>query len=201
MAVALLTTSKVQAGFTDQAPVFRGSLGVETITINIGQKAVNEPLASLVTLRPAVLWDFPTFNSRLGTHYIGVFGSRFGSLPISGIGFSGYFYPLGLSTAYEITRDQTLFQKSKPGPFVVGMFTPVNLSVNLEELTGQPTDAVSAFMLDFAAGAGYDYPLNQNMILSAELMYRTARAQQSNTDTEVGYSGFGINLTFSTSYY
>lgn len=196
---------KAEAGFLDQVPVFRGAVGIESISFTAGNSGFNnEPLGALFSLRPTVLWDFPTFSSRMGIHFTGTFGSPFGAMPMSGIGFSGYFYPMSVSSAYEITRDGTLFQKSKAGPFMMAMFTPMNFNLNrAEEETPVPRPelTVSAFMIDFALGGGYDYPLSPNMILSAEAYYRTSRAQQSSTKEEINYQGFGISFVFSTSYY
>lgn len=201
--VLLLFAPTSQAGLLDQVPVFRGAVGIESINFTLGSRYSNEPLGALFSLRPTVLWDFPTFSSRMGIHFMGTFGGPYGAMPMSGIGFSGYFYPMGVSSAYEITRDQTLYQKSKAGPFLMAMITPMNFNLNRPEaLTPDQIELiVSAYMLDFALGAGYDYPLSPNMILSTELHYRTSRAQQSNTSDEVGYQGIGFNLVFSTSYY
>lgn len=199
----LLGAMPARAGFLDQVPVFRGALGIESISFTAGSKIEKANLGSLMTMRPTVLWDFPTFSSRMGVHFMSVMGGPFGALPMSGIGFSGYFYPLGVSTGYEIARDETLFQKSKPGPFLMAMFTPLNFNINRagDEVLGIEELSVAAYMVDFGLGAGYDYPLSQNMILSAEAHFRTAKAQQEQVSGEITYQGFGFSIVFSTSYY
>lgn len=201
--LVLLGAAPARAGFLDQVPVFRGVLGIESISFTAGSKLEKASLGSLMTMRPTVLWDFPTFSSRMGVHFMSVMGGPFGAVPMSGIGFAGYFYPLGVSTGYEIARDETLFQKSKPGPFLMAMMTPLNFNINRpgDDDLGIEELSVAAYMVDFGLGAGYDYPLSQNMIISAEAHFRTSKAQQEQVSGEITYQGFGFSIVFSTSYY
>jgi hypothetical protein len=181
------------------APIFRGRMGINMLNVTVGNLYPSTPLASAMTFEPTVLWNLPTFRSRIGVHYIGEFGSKYGFETISGAGFSGYFYPYGLSTAYELQPDGTLIQKSKPGPYTFATITPVNFNFN--DASGPTPKAFSAYMIEMGVGGGYDYPLSTNMVLSGELQYRFASAQENNTSNTIAYSGIGLMLVFSTSYH
>ncbi len=186
-----------------QPPILRLKLGNYTTQVTAGEIVVEEALGSMVTLQPTVLWDLPSFRARLGVHFLLDFSSEFGMTPISGTGFSGYFYPFGLSSYMELDEDGSLKQISKPGPFVTGSLTPVNFNMNRKsEDSSEQSFAFSAFMMEIMLGAGYDYPIQRNMIISLELAYRSGSAP--NASSEIGgveYSGIGVNFSFMTSYY
>lgn len=204
LALILAFSCKTFGESESGAPLFRGRMGINSLSFTAGQTFQDKtPLGAMVTLTPTILWSMPTFRSRIGLHYLADFGSPYGFIPISGMGFSGYFYPYGLSTAYEIASDGTLFQKSKPGPYTFATFTPVNFNINASSSQTSSGSATSfaAFMIDVGIGGGYDYPLTTNMVLSGELQYRFASAQQKSSDKTVSYSGLGFMMTFSTSYH
>jgi hypothetical protein len=185
------------------APVFRGRLGINMLNFQVGNTFSNEPLGSLMTFNPTILWNLPTFRARMGVHFMGDFASKYGFMPISGMGFSSYFYPFGLSTVYEIANDGTLYQKSRPGPYVFMTLTPVNFNINAskEQTSSGSALSFSAYMIELGMGGGYDYPVSTNMVLAGELQYRFASAQERTTKETISYSGMGLMLTFSTSYH
>lgn len=187
-----------------QAPTFRAKLGMSVLDFKLGTQYENEKLNSLFVFQPTVLWDLPSFRSRLGLHFLGEYGGSFGATPISGMGISGYFYPKGVSSVYEFTSDGTLLQKTLPGPFVFATYTPVNFNLNQKRLgngSGQPDLSVFSVMNELGVGAGYDYAFKANAILAFELGYRYASEQESTADGSVFYKGFSCFLVFSTSYY
>lgn len=174
------------------------------LNFSVGNLFKSKPLQSMVTLNPQVLWNLPSFRARMGFHYMGDFSSPYGLIPISGVGVSAYFYPFGLSTAYEIDADTTLFQKSKPGPYAFILVTPVNFNLNISReqntTTGGAT-AFSAFMIETCLGAGYDYPLGTNSVIALDAQLRTASASERTSKAAISYSGIGVMLVFSTSYH
>ncbi|WP_374076973.1 hypothetical protein [Bdellovibrio bacteriovorus] len=183
-----------------QAPVIRTKLGMFSTTVSAGELVNNEALGAMMTLQPSVLWDFPSMNSRMGVHYIVDVGSSFGVTPISGIGVSGYYYLRGLSAAYENSPDDTLIQKSKPGFYTFASFTPVNFNLNKTDETNSNNNfAFSALVYEVMLGMGYEYPLKPNALLSVELASREGSASQG--DHGLRYSGVGLFLSFTTSYY
>jgi hypothetical protein len=187
-----------------RAPTFRAKLGMSLVDFKLGTQYENEKLNSLMIFQPTVLWDLPSFRSRLGLHFIGEYGGSFGATPISGMGLSGYFYPNGISSVYEFTPDGTLLQKTLSGPFVYATFTPVNFNLNKQRLgsgSGQPDLSVFSVMHEVGVGTGYDYAFKANTILAFELGYRYASAQESTAEGSIFYKGFCFFLVFSTSYY
>lgn len=170
----------------------------------LGTQYSNQDLHSMILLQPTLLWSLPTFRTRIGVHFLGEYGGPFGAVPISGIGMSGYFYPMGISTAYEFTGDGVLLQKSITGPFVFAGLTPVNFNVNKSRLgdgSGQSDLSVFSLMYEFAIGVGVDYSFHSNMVLFGELGYRQATAQENTAKGSVSYQSPIFILGFSTAYY
>ena len=199
----LLAPLRPWAGVHGRVPNLRLRMGMNMLNFTVGDTFKNQALGEVMCLNPTVLWSFPSFRAQMGLHYMADFGSKFGTTPISGIGLASYFYPFGLSTAYEVGQDDTLIQKSKPGPHVFAMVTPVNFNINAGA-DQSPTKApvsFSSFMIETALGAGYDYPATPNRIFSLEIQYRFAQAQEKNTKTTIAYSGLGAMLVFATSYH
>lgn len=187
-----------------QVPLFRLKAGYYPLNFSAGTRYSNEPLNNAITIQPTLLWDLPTFRSRVGLHFISDFQSPFGLMPISGIGISGYFYILGISSAYEMDPGGTLFQKSRPGPFVYGALTPANFNLNrsASETPDGAELSFAAFVMEFNAGLGYDYPINNNVIFSGEVGFRSgANQSSSSTAGNVSYNGMGIMLSLSATYY
>ena len=170
--------------------------------VSAGETVKDEPLGSLMTLQPMVLWNFPSINSRIGIHYLLDLASNYGFTPISGIGITGYYYLTGLPAAYETLPDDTLIQKSKHGLFTYASFTPVNFNLNRRD-TLDPNSgksfSFSSMLYDFTIGAGYEYPLRPNSLISVEIAVRDASS--GGQGGKLAYSGYGIGLTFTTSYY
>lgn len=185
-----------------QAPVIRTKMVMFNTIVSAGETVRDEPLGSLMTIQPMVLWNFPSINSRIGFHYLLDIASNYGFTPISGIGISGYYYLTGLPAAYETLPDDTLIQKSKHGFFTYASFTPVNFNLNRRD----PTDpnsgkafSFSAMLYDFTIGGGYEYPLKPNSLISVELAVRDASS--GGQGGKLAYSGIGLGVTFTTSYY
>lgn len=177
------------------------------LNFSVGNSFKSVPLQSMATINPQVLWNLPSFRARMGFHYMGDFASPYGLIPISGIGVSAYFYPFGLSTAYEIDADSTLYQKSKPGPYAFILITPTNFNLNIDRSrsasiggSGAAT-AFSAFMIEACLGVGYDYPLGTNSVIALDAQLRSASASEEKTNQSISYSGIGVMVVFSTSYH
>lgn len=184
------------------APLLRLKTGVSDLSMQAGDRFNGQKLKSLITFQPSVLWDFPSFSSRLGFHMLSELNSPAGATPISGIGISAYYHLFGLSTAYEVTDDDTVIQKSRPGPYMVGCLTPVNVNLNKFEESASKNDNYffSGMVNEVLVGLGYDYPIMQNMLISGEFAIRNGTNVES-TNAKISYSGWTIFLTLATSYY
>lgn len=182
--------------------VLRLKTGMSSLSITSGDRLSGEKLNSMVNLTPSVLWDFPSFSSRFGIHYMMELNSPYGLTPMSGIGLSAYYHILGITTGYELTKDDVLFQKSKPGPYIYAGFTPVNININKFNTDNNTADNYffSALINDISFGLGYDYPIFQNMTLSGEFILRSGKTVDSSKD-QVQYSGWTVFLTLATSYF
>ncbi|NJL25142.1 MAG: hypothetical protein HC902_08170 [Calothrix sp. SM1_5_4] len=148
--IMMVSSTGLSAEPKSGSPMIRIRLGMNMLNFTVGENYTQEALGALMTFNPTVLWSLPSFRARMGLHYVGDFGSQFGAIPISGIGISSYFYPFGLSSAYEISSDGTLFQKSKPSPHVFGKLTPVNFNINAskeQSPSGAPI-SFSAYMIE-----------------------------------------------------
>ncbi len=177
------------------APMIRFKVGTSSLAVNGGPTVVNASLAPMVTLQPSVLWAVPTFSSRLGVHYLQELGGSFGLTPITGIGLSGYYYMSGISTSYSMSEDGLVITKSVPGVFLYAGLTPVNFNLNRSE----PKLRFSALVYEVAAGIGYDYPLTQNLVISAEYVVRNGVS--SGAEDNVSYKGSTIYISFGTTYF
>lgn len=183
-----------------QAPVLRTKLSMYNTTVSAGELVHEQALGSLMTFQPSLLWDIPSMSARVGVHYIIDINSKYGATPISGIGLSGYYYLKGLSSVYEVTPDEVLTQKSRPGLFTFASFTPVNFNLNkMDQADPNQSFSFSALVYEFILGLGYEYPLKPNALLAFELSQR--EGSSSSGDQSVRYSGMGFSLVFTTSYY
>lgn len=172
----------------------------------------SQSLNSMITLQPSVFWEMSQFSSRFGVHFLQELGGPFGLTTVGGIGVSGYYYLRGISTAYSRPDDNTIVQKSIPGPYLYGGgITPVNFSVNKIDIANSSQSFyASTFVFDIAAGVGYDYTISSNMILSCEFLIRNAAGagpsssgsgSGSSNDTGLAYKVFSFMLSFATNYY
>lgn len=184
-----------------RAPQLRVKTGISSLSVTAGNMLQGQSLNSMITWQPTVSWDLPSFSSRLGIHYLQEMGGPYGLTPVSGVGLSGYYYFHGISSGYEITPDGVVIQKSRPGPYLIGSFTPVNLNMNkLDEVNASGNFYFSAFMSDLGIGVGYDYPILQNMLIMGEFMIRNGSTISSSA-SNVSYSGWSIFVGFATAYY
>lgn len=177
-------------------PMVRIKSGTSRLTVNAGEVIVGESLTPMVTFQPSVMWALPEISTRLGVHYLQDLGGSFGMTPVSGIGISGYYYLMGISTAYSVSEDETVMQKSRPGPYLFASLTPVNFNLNRVSSKFY----FSAFIYDVAAGIGYDFPLTQNMIISLEYVLRNGISNGPSKDN-VNYKGSTIFISFGTTYF
>lgn len=191
------------------SPMFRMKAGSSSLQISGGSVIDKQSLNSMITLQPGVHWEMSQFSSRLGIHYLQELGGPYGLTTVSGIGISGYYYLRGISTTYSIPMEGTVIQKSIPGPFLYGGVTPINFNVNKIDATNSSQSFyASSFVLDVAAGIGYDYTISNNMILSAELLIRNAAgsgdsggAKGKAGESGLSYRGFSFMLSYATTYY
>lgn len=182
--------------------VLRLKTGVSNISLTSGDRLQNTPLKSMINFTPTVLWDFPSFSSRFGLHYLMEINSPFGLTPMSGIGISAYYHIFGITTGFEFTQDEVLIQKSKPGPYIYLGLTPVNLNINQFNTTDATADNYffSAYVNDISIGLGYDYPFSDNMTFSSEFVLRNGRTTESTADA-VEYAGWTLFFTLGTTYF
>ena len=118
------------------------------------------------------------------------------------MGLSVYFYPWGITSANELTADQVVVQKHKPGPFLYGGLTPVNFNLNQPDPNNPNNDlSFSALIFELMLGAGFDYPLRPNSILSFSFNYRFGSASDNSELGEVSYRGFGLQIGFTANYF
>lgn len=187
-------------------PIIRLKAGISNLTVNAGELYQDEPLSSMITFQPSLLWDFPSFSSRIGIHYLQELSSSHGTTPLSGIGISGYYHILGISSSYQMS-DDVVVQRSKPGPYLVASYTPVNVNMNkfVQGVGAEDNKYFSAYCNEFAGGVGFDYPLLQNMLLSGEILFRNGSSSASQgpdgASSSVNYSGLTVFLTFAAAYY
>lgn len=192
--IGLVITLGLSTAHAD-APMIRFKAGTSSIAVNGGPTVINASLGSMVTLQPSILWAVPSFSSRLGVHYLQEIGGSFGMTPITGIGISGYFYMSGISTSYSMSEDGIVVTKSIPGIFLYAGITPVNFNLNRAD----PQLRFSALVYEVAAGLGYDYPLTQNLVISAEYLVRNGVS--SGADGNLNYKGSTIFISFGTTYF
>lgn len=198
LSFALLFESPVMA----QTSVFRFKTGISSLKLNAGDRLVNTELKSLVNITPSILWDFPSFSSRFGFQYLMELNSPLGLTPMSGIGIAAYYHIFGITTGFEYTKEDVLIQKSKPGPYVMASFTPVNVNINKFDTqeTSQQNYYLSAMVNDVSIGLGYDYPVLENMTLAGEFVIRNGRSIES-TKEKIDYSGWTIFFSVASSYF
>lgn len=186
---------------SNKAPQLRLKTGFSSTEVTAGDLIKNQKLQSMITFQPTVAWDLPTFSSRIGIHYLQELASPYGLTPISGIGISSYFYLYGLSTGYEFTLDDVVFQKSKPSAYLFASITPVNLNMNYFDTSSTIKNFYfNATMTDIGFGFGYDYPIFDNIILGAEFIFRNGIVYKSTTQG-ISYNGSTFFITLATAYY
>lgn len=195
----VLVFSSISVCFAE-APVFRARLGMYDLSVNAGELLQNEKFGAILTFQPGIFWNYPTMSSRIGVHFLADLKSNYGLMPVSGIGFSGFYYLSGVPSSYEMQPDQVLVEKTKPSIYTFASLTPINFNLNqIDRVDISRNISFSALLLDLAIGAGYEYPLKPNSILSADLSIREASGTFGTQTT--GYRGFGFSITYTTSYY
>lgn len=184
------------------APLVRIKTGFSSLTVNAGEKVRNEPLGSMITFQPAVLWEMPGFSSRFGVSYLQEMGSPFGMTTVQGIGISGYYYFFGISSSQTQPEPDVTFQRSRPGPFLFGSLTPINYNLNRFDTSNDANSNFhpSAVAFDISAGVGYDYPFTRNILFSGEFVLRNASGADSGNQ-RMTYDGYTIYFSVATTYF
>jgi len=162
-------------------------------------------LGAKVTINPMFLWDIPSVRSRIGLNFVADLGSSFGSLPISGIGLSAVFYPLGLSSSREVNEDLSVLIKHRISPYLQLQVTPVKCSISTATSfsTINPNAAYfSAMVIETSAGLGLDYPMGDDLLAFLGLHYRFAAfTSQETTTGAIKYSGIELLLGIMTNFF
>ncbi|MCC7442403.1 MAG: hypothetical protein IT285_12270 [Bdellovibrionales bacterium] len=183
-------------------PNFRFKFGYFLTDTVAGAILEDIPRNSVVFIQPTLLWDVPAIRTKVGVHFSGELISDFGLMPASGLGVSLYFYPFGISSTYMTNDDMVMYQKSLTSPYLFFGMTPLNLNMNRssEDNSIQPV-FFSAFILEFQAGIGVDYPLRPSFVIHAEFNIRTG-ATTNNQSVGGDISSFnpGVTLGFMLNY-
>jgi hypothetical protein len=161
-------------------------------------------LGSKITINPMFLWDIPSVRSRVGLNFLADIGSKFGSLPISGVGISALFYPLGLSSSREVNQDLSVVVKHRISPYLEFQLTPVKCSISDATSFGTITSLssyFSAMVVETSVGIGLDYPMGEDLLAFMGLHYRFAAfTDQETTAGSIKYNGiqllFGVMTNF-----
>lgn len=164
------------------------------------------PLESTITLNPLFLWDIPSVRSRLGINFLAEIGSNgYGNLPISGIGLSALFYPLGLSSQREVGEDSTVLIKHRVSPYLQLQVTPVKCSISNAttfSTVSSRANYFSATIIETSVGLGVDYPMSDDLITFLGLHYRFAAFTSQETQTgAIKYSGIELLLGVMTNFF
>ena len=190
-----------------EVPTFRMSLGRSMLKFTAGTLfPVPIPLGSTLTINPLFLWDIASVRSRIGLNFLAEMGSNgYGSLPISGIGISALFYPLGLSSQREINEDLTVLIKHRVSPYLQLQVTPVKCSIS-DATTFTKVNArasyFSATVVETSIGLGVDYPMSDDLITFLGLHYRFAAFTSQETSTgALKYSGIELLLGVMTNFF
>lgn len=162
-------------------------------------------LGSKLTLNPMFLWDIPSVRSRIGLNFLADMGSKYGSLPISGIGVSILFYPLGLSSSREVNEDLSVLIKHRVSPYIQAQITPVKCAISdaldYTTINSQAT-YFSAMIIESSFGIGLDYPVAEDLITFLGIHYRFAAfTSQETTTGAIKYSGIEILTGIMTNFF
>ena len=190
-----------------EVPTFRMALGRSMINFTAGSLFPNPtPLGGSITLNPTFLWDMSTVRSRLGLNFVADIGSNgYGSFPISGIGFTALFYPMGLSSQREVNEDLSVLIKHRISPYLQLQITPVKCSISnattFDTVTAH-ANYFSATVIETSVGLGLDYPMNDDLITFLGLHYRFAAfTSQETTTGALKYSGIELLLGVMTNFF
>lgn len=189
-----------------EVPTFRFGLGTSMLSFTAGTLfATPTSLGSKVTINPMFLWDIPTVRSRIGLHFLADLGSKFGSLPISGIGVTGVFYPLGLSSSREINEDGSVLIKHRISPYLQFQMTPVKCSISdatTFKTVSSQASYFSATVIETSVGLGVDYPVGDDLLAFLGLHYRFAAFTDQETSTgAIKYHGIELLLGVMTNFF
>jgi hypothetical protein len=190
-----------------EVPTFRMSLGHSSLNFTAGTLFPNPtPLGSTVTINPLFLWDISSVRSRIGLNFLAELGSNgFGSLPISGIGLSALFYPLGLSSQREVNEDLSVLIKHRVSPYLQLQFTPTKCSISDATSFGTINARAkyfSATVIETSVGLGIDYPMGDDLVTFAGLHYRFAAfTSQETTTGALKYSGLELLIGVMTNFF
>ncbi len=213
----LLTLFCSRAYALIDVPTFRFALGESPISFTAGsQFPGSNSLGEAVTLNPMFLWDLPGIRSRLGVSFIADLGTKYGAIAIAGVGLTGIFYPLGLSSSREVNEDFSEVVKTRISPYFQFSVTPTDFSVS-QQVGSVPQywPYFSATMIEISLGIGVDYPFSKDLIGFIGLHYRSASfsgganasgnatgtSSTAPTTNGVNYSGVALLLGVMTNFY
>ncbi len=139
-------------------------------------------------------------------------GSQYGFMTAVGVGVSGVFYPMGLSSGREARDDGVEFVKTRMSPYFHFAVIPtkISFSLPLSSSTTTPTSSSGAINQPYFAaevietdlGVGLDYPFSENIVAFVELEYRfAAYTAQETTTGAISYSGPALMLGIMTNFY
>ena len=206
-ALLLLATLPMKANALIEVPTFRLELGKSMLNFTAGTLfSTPTPLGSTATINPKFLWDIPGVRSRLGLNFLAEIGSNnYGNMTISGIGLTGIFYPLGLSSSREVHEDLSVMIKHRTSPYLQFQITPVKCAISnatTYDVVTARASYFSATIVETMIGAGLDYPLADDMIGFVGLNYRYAAFTSEETTTGVlKYNGLEIALGIMTNFF
>ena len=212
MAVAIFLTvlAAPSAKALIDVPTLRLGLGPSPIKFTAGSEfPTPEALGSIVMLNPMFLWDMPSLRMRLGVHFLTDIGSKFGFVSTAGVGFTGIFYPLGLSSSREVNDDFSEVIKTRVSPYFQFSVTPMKFSVTkplppTDPRYNTPSDYpyFSSRVLEYSVGIGVDYPVSRDLVAFGGLHYRSAAFKSDESGKgAISYSGIALLIGVMTNFY
>ena len=192
------------------APTLRLGIGYAPLKFTGGSEYPKPiPLASLVMLNPMFLWDVPSVRMRLGVHFLADLGSKYGFVATSGVGFTGIFYPLGLSSSREVNDNFSEIVKTRISPYFQISLTPLKFSITKPLDASDPRfNTPSSYpyfnsrVFEIAMGIGLDYPVADDIVAFGGLHYRSAAFTEDESKFgSITYSGVALLLGVMTNFY
>ena len=160
-----------------------------------------------MTLNPMFLWDIPSVRMRAGIHFLADLGSTYGYFSIAGVGITGLFYPMGISSYRETKEDGVEISRSRISPFFQASITPVKFSATFAQTPQEVASKAkikyfNALILETSLGAGVDYPFGQDFVGFIGAHYRFAALKDQETSVgSISYSGIMVMLGVMTNFF
>ena len=191
-------------------PTLRLAFGPSPISFKAGNGDFKDatPLSSLITINPMFLWDVPSVRMRLGVHFLTDIGSKYGFVSTAGVGLTGIFYPLGLSSSREVNDNFSEIIKTRISPYFQFSLTPMKFSVTKPLDKSDPRfntpssyPYFSSRVLEYSMGLGVDYPMYDDLVLFGGVHYRSAAftADESGKGA-ISYNGLALLIGIITNF-